>query len=102
MSLVFGAGSYHGRQDDIITDMKKYKGKGIAIVSFSDEVKNNAKYFDSFTHIILPIQGTQYHLGMGVGFNYELYNKEVLAQIRNNYYKIPDWLPRHGCYMYER
>ena len=56
--IVFGNGSYHGREDDIITDMKKFKGKGIAIVSFKDDVTQYAKYFNSFTHIILPVQGS--------------------------------------------
>lgn len=100
--IVFGIGSYHGREDDIITDMKKFKGKGIAIVSFKDDVKQYAKYFNSFTHIILPLRGTQYHLGMGVGFKYDIYDKEVLTHIRNSFYRIPEWLPQHECYMYAR
>ena len=93
--IVFGNGSYHGRQDDIITDMKKFNGKGIAILSFRNDVKENAKYFKSFTHIILPVHGTEYHLGVGIGFNYELYNKDVLEHIRKSFY-------RSECYMYAR
>ena len=100
--IVFGNGSYHGRQDDIITDMKKFDGKGIAIVSREEDVRLYAKYFDSFSHIVMPVQATQFHLGLGVGFNYELYNQEVLQHIRDSFYKIPEWLPSSGCYMYER
>jgi len=100
--LVFGHGSHHGRQDDIVTDFRKYNGKGIAILSTSDEVKHYAKYFNSFTHIILPFKETKYHLGMGIGFKYDIYNQGVLENIRNNFYRIPEWLPTGGCYMNER
>ncbi len=99
--LVFGLGSYHGRQMEINTDWSKYKGKGIAILSKSADVKNKAKYFDSFTHIILPFKQTNYHLGIGTGFKYELYDKEVLEPIRDQYYDIPEWLPTGRCVMHE-
>ncbi len=99
--LVIGHGSYHGRQMDINTDWKKYKGRGMAIFSKSEDVKKYAKYFNSFTHIILPFKETRYHLGIGTGFNYEVYNKAVLDPIRNEFYKIPDWLPTGRCRMQE-
>ncbi len=100
--IVFGNGSYHGRQDDIVTDLQTLNGKGIAIVSYSDDVKQYAKYFNSFVHVILPVQGTNYHLGMGIGFNFDLYDKEVLEQVRKSFYRIPGWLPKGECYMYDR
>ena len=99
--LVIGHGSYHGRQMDINTDWSKYKGKGLAVLSKSVDVKNYAKYFNSFTHIILPFKETRYHLGIGIGFKYEVYEKEVLEPIRNQYYKIPEWLPTGRCRMNE-
>ena len=99
--LVIGQGSYHGRQMDINTDWSKFNGKGIAVLSKYPDVKAYAKYFNSFTHIILPFKETRYHLGIGIGFKYDLYNKEILEPIRNQYYKIPEWLPTGRCRMNE-
>ncbi len=100
--IVMGPGSYHGRQDDIITDMRKLNGKGIAILSFNDDVVNYAQFFDSFTHVLIPIEDVTYHLGIGVGFKYEVYDNEVLSKVRDKYYRIPDWLPSGSCYMHSR
>ncbi len=99
--LVVGAGSYHGRQMEINTDWSKFNGKGLAILSKSDDVKTYAKYFSSFTHVILPLKETKYHLGIGISFKYDLYNKGILEPIRNQYYQIPDWLPTGRCKMNE-
>ncbi len=95
---VLGVGSYHGRQDDIITDYRAFDGKGLAIVSHKADVALYAKYFQHFTHVVLPFKGTQYHLGIGVHFNYAKYEQEVLQNVKQYYYQIPDWLPSQGCY----
>lgn len=100
--MVLGPGSYHGRQDDILTDFKQYNRKAIAVLSFKSDVANYARFFESFTHVILPFKGTQFHLGIGVGFKFDIYDSEVLSVVRENYYRLPDWLPRDGCYMYDR
>ena len=100
--LVFGHGSYHGRQMEINTVWSKYNGKGIAILSKNKDVTQYAKYFRSFVHVILPLKKTQYHLGLGIGFNYDLYNKNELEPIRQEFYNIPGWLPSGGCYMTQR
>jgi len=97
--LVFGHGSYHGRQMEINTDWSKYKDKGIAILSKSKDVTQYAKYFRSFTHVILPFKKTQYHLGLGIGFKYDVYDQTVLEPIRKEFYNIPDGLPLGSCYM---
>lgn len=97
--IVMGAGSYHGRQDDMLTDFSTLNHQSIAIFSYNDDVKNNARFFESFTHIVLPYMGTQYHLGIGIGFKYDLYKKEILEPIKQRYYHIPSWLPRGKCYM---
>lgn len=97
--MVFGHGSYHARQDDMLTDYAKLNRKGIAILSYKDDVKEYAKYFDSFTHIIIPIRDTQFHLGIGVGFKYAVYKAQVIEPVKQMYYRIPAWLPRGPCYM---
>ena len=97
--LVFGGGSYHARQDDMLTDYAKLDKHGIAILSFKSDVSQYAKYFESFTHIIIPLKDTQFHLGVGIGFKYALYKKEVIDPVKQKYYHIPAWLPRGKCYM---
>jgi len=98
--LVFGDGSYHARQDDMLTDYAKLNKQGIAILSSKADVANKyAKYFNAFNHIIIPLHGTRFHLGVGIGFKYDLYKKEVIDRIKQKYYHIPSWLPRGKCYM---
>ncbi|MBI1424425.1 MAG: hypothetical protein GC149_13355 [Gammaproteobacteria bacterium] len=97
--LVFGPGSYHARQDDMLTDYADYNHKAIAILSYKKNVDQYARYFKAFSHIIIPFKGTQFHLGVGIDFNYALYKKEVIDPIKQKYYKIPAWLPRGECYM---
>lgn len=100
--MVFGPGSYHGRQDDMLTDFRRLDQKGIAIVSQTGDVQKYAGYFDNFTHMVIPFRDTEYHLGIGIGFDYAKYNSEILEPIRLQYYRIPDWLPVGECYMYSR
>ncbi|MBI3562535.1 MAG: glycosyltransferase family 39 protein [Gammaproteobacteria bacterium] len=100
--LVIGPGSYHGRQDDMLTDFRQFDGKPMAILDKDADIENYAKYFRSFEHIIIPFEGTQFHLGLGTGFNYPLYRDTVLAEVRRNYYRIPSWLPDKECYMDQR
>ncbi len=97
--LVFGPGSYHARQDDMLTDYADYNKKAIAILSFKKNVSQYSKYFKTFTHVIIPFKGTQFHLGIGIDFNYPLYKKEIIDPIKQKYYHIPSWLPRGECYM---
>ena len=100
--LVFGPGSYHARQDDMLTDYANYNEQAIAILSFKKSVGQYAKYFKSFTHIIIPFKGTQFHLGVGIGFNYPLYKKNIIDPVKQKYYHIPSWLPQGECYMNAR
>ncbi|MHB8549846.1 MAG: glycosyltransferase family 39 protein, partial [Acidiferrobacterales bacterium] len=46
--IVFGVNSYHGRQDDILTDFRKYAGENILIMTKSTpSVPDYAPYFKS-------------------------------------------------------
>jgi len=100
--IVLGVGSHHGRQDDLLTDYSRLDGTSMAIVSFSDkDISQYARYFTGFTKVVLPIEGTRFYLGIGTGFKSEIYNKEVIEVVKDKYYKIPAWLPRGKCYMYD-
>jgi 4-amino-4-deoxy-L-arabinose transferase-like glycosyltransferase len=100
---VVGIGSHHGRQDDLLTNMNKLNGGSLAIISFSNEdVSQYAKYFNEFAKFSLPVQGVNFYLGLGTGFNSDLYNRDVVSLIKERYYKIPEWLPVGECYMHDR
>ncbi len=101
--MVLGLGSHHGRQDDMLTDLRKLHRQPIMIISQdAEDVQNHAKYFGSYEHIILPFEGTQFHLGVGTEFNYPLYRDTILVNIRQQYYAMPSWLPKGQCYMDDR
>ncbi len=101
--MVLGLGSHHGRQDDMLTDLRKLHRQPIMIISQdAEDVQNHAKYFGSYEHIILPFEGTQFHLGVGTDFNYPLYRDTILVNIRQQYYAMPSWLPKGQCYMDDR
>ena len=101
--MVLGLGSHHGRQDDMLTDLRKLHRQPIMLISQdAADVQNHAKYFGSYEHIILPFEGTQFHLGVGTDFNYPLYRDTILVNIRQQYYAMPSWLPKGQCYMDDR
>ncbi|MHB8455246.1 MAG: ArnT family glycosyltransferase [Acidiferrobacterales bacterium] len=101
--FVFGGGSYHGRQDDIYTDFRKFAGKNILILTKSAPAQSDyAPYFRSIEIKKLVIEDTPYFMVLGRDFNYASYRKNVLGAIMTSYYAIPGWLPCKRCYMDER
>ena len=99
--IVFGVGSHHARQDDMITDFRKLDGKNILLLSYSPQQEKYQKYFASTESKPLPVAETTYYMLLGRGFNYSLYRQEVLEEILQRYYRIPDFLPVGRCNMYE-
>ena len=98
--IVFGVGSYHGRQDDILTDFRKYAGKNILIMTKSTPpVPDYAPYFKSIRIRKLMVAGTPFYMVFGQDFDYQAYRDKVLKWIMTAYYKMPDWLPHGPCYM---
>lgn len=97
--LVFGAGSLHGREDDLLTNYRDYDKKDLVIFSYYPDVNKDAKYFQSFKYVVLPYEGTKFYLGIGTGFKYAVYQKDVIEPIQRRYYHIPSWLPHGECYM---
>jgi hypothetical protein len=99
--LVFGDGSHHARQDDKITDFRKLDGKNILVISYYPKPEYK-KYFREAEIRKLPVEQTHYYLLLGKGFDYQKYRDEILRQVVQRYYTIPDWLPTGSCYMYQR
>ena len=100
--IVVGLGSHHARQDDLLTDFRQLNGKNILLVSYSPKLQAYGKYFESFEIRPLPIAETKFYLFLGKGFKYKPYREEIIEEVLQRYYRIPDFLPVRGCYMYER
>jgi len=61
--IVFGGGSHHGRQDDILTDFRNYEGKDILIIRSSEpEVNEYSTYFSKIEIERITIEGAQFYL----------------------------------------
>lgn len=92
--FVFGGGSHHGRQDDMITDFREYAGKNILILRKAAPVMENyAPYFRKVEVKQFEAEKTIFYVVLGYGFKYEPYRETVLKGIKDNYYRIPSWLP---------
>jgi 4-amino-4-deoxy-L-arabinose transferase-like glycosyltransferase len=100
--MVFGEGSHHARQDDMLTDFRRLDGKNILIVSYTPKDKAFAPYFREVEVKPLPVAETQYYLLLGKGFDYARYRAEVIEKILQRYYRIPDFLPLGQCYMHDK
>lgn len=100
---VFGPGSLHARQDDILTDWRELDGKNIAIYLKTDFTLDEfAPYFDSIKVEETDIEGVKFSLIKGYSFNYPAYREGVLRGIRDRWYRLPSWLPNRGCYFCDR
>lgn len=95
---VFGPGSFHARQDDSWTDFRDHAGKNLTLFGFG--TVDPAVYAPFFRQIqVTPIvqDGAAFWLLTGQGFDYARYHESVLRDIRQRYYRIPDFLPQHAC-----
>jgi len=101
--IVFGPGSMHARQDDMLTDFRRLDGHNILIfLGDMRSVHHFARYFRSDRVEVVGVDGTRNYLLFGKGFNYPLYRRDVLAPIRERYYRIPWYLPHATCYFCAR
>ena len=95
--IVFGRGTYHGRHHDVTTDFRKLNGKNILIFRrgrlSEDQIAFYRQFFKKIKIITRQIKNAEYPLVLGYDFNYPLYAKIVLCQIKERYYNIPDYLP---------
>ena len=99
--IVLGVGSHHARQDDMITDLRKLDGKNILVLSYSPKIEEYGKYFESAESKLLPIAETSYHMLLGRGFKYQIYRDNVIEEVLQRYYNIPDYLPVGQCNMHD-
>lgn len=98
---VFSVSSYHGREADKRTDFRQLDGKDIVIFSYHRQEKYRPYFRDSEIHRV-DVEDTHFYLFIGRGFDYQIYRDDILREVVDRYYQIPDYLPTGQCYMYER
>lgn len=100
---VFGAGSYHARQDDQVTDWRAQDGRNVLILLKKEPKTGEYEaYFNQVEFDEFVVQGVRLYLVLGQGFHYAVYHDEVLTRVRERFYRIPAWLPQRGCEFSER
>jgi hypothetical protein len=100
---VFGLGTSHARQDDIATDWRNYAGKDFVILRRQAPAAGEyAPFFREVEVRTIALGGGIYHAVLGKEFRYEPYRAEVLAVIKDRFYRIPHALPVLRCYFFER
>lgn len=98
---VFLKGSYHGREDDLITNFEHFKNKNFLIFSRTPLVYNDYKpYFQRVTlHTLRYQQATFYYL-IGKKFNYPIYRQKILQSINDTFWIDPPYLPHTPSFFY--
>jgi hypothetical protein len=92
--IVFGAGSHHGRQDDLLTDFRILDGGNVLILRTAEpRTDEYAAFFREVSVERTQVDGASFHLVRGRGFRYASYKDAVLREIARKYYDIPPWLP---------
>jgi hypothetical protein len=95
---VFGAGSFHARQDDLLVNFADYDGKTVRIIGFSPpNLDDYRSYFDSVALITVSQEGVPFYAVEGKNFKWPVYRDTVLKEIFAKRHQIPAWLPMTGC-----
>lgn len=101
--VVFGEGSHHARQDDLVTDFRALQGRNFLILRRSEPaMENYLPYFERVDVERFGIEGATFPVVLGYGFSYDRYKRDVLERIRERYYSIPSCLPVGSCYFTDR
>ena len=100
---VFGEGSYHARQDDILADFTRYAGHPIRLFDRNPvQVADIAPFFESVSTGSFEVAGVTYWYADGTNFNYPVYRERILKTIAERYYRIPSLLPVYACQFLQR
>jgi hypothetical protein len=99
----FGEGSWHGRQDDIITDFRDWNGRNCLVFARKPRyIALTTPYFDRTEVRELQVEGARYYAVLGYGFRFDVYRRRVLSYVLQQYYPLPAWLPTGRCYFREK
>jgi hypothetical protein len=92
---VIGRGSYHGRQDDFLTDFRALDGRNLMVLSGRAKDMNALRtFFASVESRVIEVHGSNIALLLGRGFKYDVYRAEVLERVASEYYRMPRWIQR--------
>lgn len=98
---VFLKGSFHGREDDLITNFQDFKNKNFLIFSRTPLVYNDYKpYFQKLTLHTLEYQHATFYYLIGRQFNYPQYRQKILRAINDTYWIDPPYLPHAPSFFY--
>ncbi len=101
--IVFGKGTRHARQDDILTDFKELDGKDFLILSKRKlHPEQYGPCFEKVEVKPLQVEGAKFDLIYGYGFKYSEYREQYLSLILRAYYRIPSWLPYSRSFFHEK
>lgn len=93
---VMGSHSYHGRQDDFVTDFRDFEGEDFAIVSDrTRDLTTAPSWFDASEVQELEVRGAKFFVLLGRGFRYASYRESELKSAKR-FYDLPpilQWLP---------
>jgi hypothetical protein len=101
--IVFGKGTHHARQDDILTDFKELEGKDFLILC--KRRLHPEQYVPCFERVEvkpLQVEGAAFELIYGYHFKYEEYREQYLRLVLNAYYRIPSWLPYSRSFFHQK
>jgi hypothetical protein len=102
--FVFGPGSSHARHDDLMHDLRPLAGKNILVLRKSAPREGEyERYFAAVEVERFVVAGAPFWMIRGREFDYARYRDEVLAPIRDAWYRVPGWLPMtRPCFYCER
>lgn len=93
-TILFGKGSKYARQNDFWTDFKALNGKNILIVRNSrPDAGEYQPFFDYISEEEFYLKGAWFYFVKGYGFKYEVYKERILSAIKEEFYKVPKYLP---------
>lgn len=100
---VFGLGSVHARQDDLVVDYSRFDGRTIRVLRTSAPAPGEYEpYFHAVRTWQVVQDGQPFHVVEGQGFRFDVYRQQVLNEVNRRYYAFPAWLPVRGCVFCER
>lgn len=98
---VFLKGSYHGREDDLITNFKNFNNKNFFIFSRTPLVYTDYQaYFRRISLHTFQIERATFYYLIGEKFNYPRYRQKVLKAINESYWVDPPYLPHAPSFFY--
>lgn len=100
---VIGSTTHHGRQDDLLTDLRTLDGRDVAVVRKQPpDPGEYERFFRAVETREVRVRGAAFYVVLGRHFDFAAYREAVLVGVRERLFRIPAFLPQGGCYFCER